>query len=88
MRDVYEHQPVIVPIPESLKPGKYLLRHEMINLETGDVQVFVNCVQVDVKGGGNSIPEQKDLVAFPGAYDAHFGKVSSDIEVGILPFSW
>jgi hypothetical protein len=69
MRDVWLGANLDIATPKSLKPGKYLLRHEMINLEAGPAQFFPNCIQLDITGDGNSIPGESELVAFPGAYD-------------------
>lgn len=69
MRDVFEGANLDIPTPASLKPGKYLFRHEMINLQTGPVQWFPNCIHLDVSGSGSSLPDTEELVAFPGAYD-------------------
>lgn len=68
VRDVYEGASWDVPMPASLRPGKYLLRHEMINLQSGPVQFFPNCIQLDVSGEGSSLPAAEELVSFPGAY--------------------
>jgi hypothetical protein len=69
MRDVYEGANLDIPIPASLKPGKYLFRHDMLNLQTGPPQWFPNCIQLDVSGEGSSLPADEELVSFPGAYD-------------------
>jgi lytic cellulose monooxygenase (C1-hydroxylating) len=69
MMDVFEGANLDIPIPASLKPGKYLLRHDMLNLQTGPPQWFPNCIQLDVSGEGSSLPAVEELVAFPGAYD-------------------
>ncbi|KAF2870115.1 glycoside hydrolase [Massariosphaeria phaeospora] len=73
MRDIQAGQPLAFATPKTLRPGKYLLRHEMVNLQTGPVQVFPNCVQLDVKGRGDSVPDKEALVAFPGAYEGNWG---------------
>jgi hypothetical protein len=73
MRDVYEGANLDIPTPASLKPGKYLFRHEMLNLQSGNGQWFPNCINLEVRGSGNNLPATNELVAFPGAYD----KVSS-----------
>jgi cellulase len=63
-----------IRLPGSVKPGKYLLKHDMANLEGGRVQLFVNCVQLDVGGEGTASPKKEELVAFPGAYDKDAGE--------------
>ncbi|KAI0550314.1 glycosyl hydrolase family 61-domain-containing protein [Xylaria curta] len=69
MRDVYMGANLDIPTPASLKPGKYLLRHEMINLQTGPVQFFPNCIQLEVSGSGNRLPVPDELVAISNAYE-------------------
>jgi len=62
-------------IPVSLTPGKYLLRTEVVFFyraspeynEPGGYQLYHNCAQLDVTGGGSKLPTD-GLVAFPGAY--------------------
>lgn len=65
---------VDIQTPKSLRPGKFLLRHEVLNLETGPPQWFPNCFQLDVSGTGDSLPDAKELVAFPAAYLEDEGK--------------
>jgi cellulase len=63
-----------IPLPKSLKPGNYLLKHDMANLEGGRVQLFVNCVQLKISGEGTTSPKDDSLVAFPSGYDKDAGK--------------
>ncbi|KAI8953703.1 lytic polysaccharide monooxygenase [Xylaria longipes] len=56
-----------VTIPRSLRPGKYLIRHEVVNLEA-NLQIFPECAQLDVSGDGAAVPDEDYLVEFPGAY--------------------
>uniref|UniRef100_A0A8H7NQ75 lytic cellulose monooxygenase (C4-dehydrogenating) n=1 Tax=Bionectria ochroleuca TaxID=29856 RepID=A0A8H7NQ75_BIOOC len=74
MKDVYEGAELDISTPASLKPGKYILRHEMLNLQTGPAQWFPQCIQLEVSGSGDSLPSTEDLVAFPGAYDKDLEK--------------
>ncbi|KAK4188242.1 family 61 putative glycoside hydrolase [Podospora australis] len=57
-------------IPSCLKPGYYLVRHEIIALHAAwaypGAQFYPGCHQLQVTGGGNTTPSS--LVAFPGAY--------------------
>jgi cellulase len=76
MKEIYDGANLEIPTPASLKPGKYLLKHDMINLETGPVQIFPNCVQLDVSGSGSSVVDANELVAFPGGYDGFYGECS------------
>jgi hypothetical protein len=57
-------------IPKDLKPGAYLIRHELFNYGTkpGEAQSFPNCAQLMIEGEGTKLPSDKYLVSFPGAY--------------------
>lgn len=57
-----------VVVPKNLKPGRYMIRHEIINLELSPVQFYPNCAQLEVSGSGSSVPGEEFLVKFPGAY--------------------
>ncbi|KAK8033892.1 glycoside hydrolase family 61 protein [Apiospora marii] len=59
-----------VVVPKSLRPGKYLIRHEIVNLELSPVQFYPDCAQLDVRGEGDSVPTAEYLVKFPGGYSA------------------
>jgi hypothetical protein len=63
---ITDHWDVVVP--KNSKPGKYMMRHEIINLELAPVQFYPNCAQLDVSGNGESVPEEEYLVQFPGGY--------------------
>lgn len=57
-------------IPSCLKPGYYLVRHELIALHASysypGAQFYPGCHQLQVTGSGSIQPSS--LVAFPGAY--------------------
>lgn len=50
-----------VTIPASLKPGNYVLRHEIIALHSayaeGDAQFYPQCINLEVSGNGQDSPE-------------------------------
>ncbi|KAF2021440.1 lytic polysaccharide monooxygenase [Aaosphaeria arxii CBS 175.79] len=73
MKDVESGANLDVQTPKSLRPGKYLLKHDMHNLETGFNQYFTNCVQLDISGEGDKLPAKEKLVSFPQAYDKDWG---------------
>ncbi|TDZ36043.1 putative endo-beta-1,4-glucanase D [Colletotrichum spinosum] len=60
-----------VTIPASIKPGKYIIRHEIIALHESDTaysenpargaQFYPSCIQVDIEGTGSDVP--------PGTWD-------------------
>ncbi|KAF7977558.1 hypothetical protein HWV62_3354 [Athelia sp. TMB] len=66
--------PANVTVPANIKPGNYLIRHEIINLgradsiDTGITEFFPSCSQLEVTGGGDGAPTDSELVSFPGAY--------------------
>jgi cellulase len=49
-----------IPIPSSVAPGKYVLRHEIIALHSGGqangAQAYPQCINIEVTGGGSSTP--------------------------------
>ncbi|OAL05192.1 glycoside hydrolase [Phaeosphaeriaceae sp. SRC1lsM3a] len=58
-------------VPACLKPGYYLVRHEIIALHSayneGGAQFYPGCHQLDVSSKGSTLPKE-GLVSFPGAY--------------------
>ncbi|KAI0633430.1 glycoside hydrolase family 61 protein [Trametes polyzona] len=58
-------------IPPKLKPGQYIIRHEIIALHGAfaypGAQFYPSCIQIEVTGSGNALPTS-GLVSFPGAY--------------------
>ncbi|CAE6514569.1 unnamed protein product [Rhizoctonia solani] len=61
-----------VTIPQSLQPGQYLMRHEIIALHGAQnypgAQFYPSCIQFEITGSGSALPNDSDLVSFPGAY--------------------
>lgn len=51
----------VVTIPESLAPGNYILRHELIALhegfKEGSAQFYPQCINLEVTGNGTDTPE-------------------------------
>ncbi|KAJ7057592.1 glycosyl hydrolase family 61-domain-containing protein [Mycena amicta] len=64
--------PASVTIPANLKPGNYLLRHEIIALHTaqspGGAEFYTGCAQLSVTGSGTGGPAADETVKIPGAY--------------------
>jgi hypothetical protein len=60
-------------IPSCLKPGYYLVRHEIIALHAAysypGAQFYPGCHQLKVTGSGSTTPS--GLVGFPGAYKSN-----------------
>ncbi|KAH0579354.1 hypothetical protein H2248_003494 [Termitomyces sp. 'cryptogamus'] len=65
-------QPVTVTLPNTLAPGNYLIRHEIIALQgavsMGGAEFYPSCSQFTVGGSQTGAPTDKELVSFPGAY--------------------
>lgn len=63
-----------VTIPETLKAGAYLVRHEILALHSAGTlngaQFYPMCANLEVTGSGTATPPSTDLVKFPGAYTA------------------
>lgn len=79
LRGMWEQRPAInqnwneregytVTIPKNLKPGNYLIRHEVIMLVSVQAQIYPSCAQLSVSGDGAAVPGDEYLVSFPGAY--------------------
>jgi hypothetical protein len=57
-----------VTIPKNIKPGNYLIRHEIIMIELMPPQFYPECAHLTVSGDGDKVPGDEHLVSFPGAY--------------------
>lgn len=57
-----------VTIPKNLKPGNYLIRHEVMMVASVPAQFYPECAQLTVTGDGTMFPSDDYLVSFPGAY--------------------
>ncbi|EKM80723.1 hypothetical protein AGABI1DRAFT_71213 [Agaricus bisporus var. burnettii JB137-S8] len=55
-------------IPSQLKPGQYLVRHEIVALHSQAPQFYPSCIQVRVTGSGTGTPSDSDLVSIPALY--------------------
>jgi hypothetical protein len=62
-----------VQVPRNLKPGNYLIRHEIIMIELNPPQHYPECAQLTVSGDGDALPGDEYLVSFPGAY-SYYGE--------------
>lgn len=72
-------------IPSCLKPGYYLVRHEIIALHSAysypGAQFYPGCHQLQVTGSGTKTPSS-GLVSFPGAYKSTDPGVTYDAYQG------
>ncbi|THU99840.1 hypothetical protein K435DRAFT_936893 [Dendrothele bispora CBS 962.96] len=55
-------------IPASVPSGNYLIRFEMIALHSLPAQLYPECAQIQITGGGSRAPTSAELVKFPGGY--------------------
>ncbi|KAI0072594.1 hypothetical protein K474DRAFT_361962 [Panus rudis PR-1116 ss-1] len=69
-QDIMNGGSLTVPIPDNLKSGEYLMRHEIVALHLantkGGAEFYPSCTQVRVTGSGTAVPSS--TVSFPGAY--------------------
>jgi hypothetical protein len=67
-----------VQIPQNLKRGQYLIRHEVLMIELDPVQAYMECAQLNVTGEGTASPGQEWLNEIPGVYkkDGEFQPLS------------
>jgi len=53
-------------IPASLKPGNYLIRHELLALHQANTpQFYPECAQIEVTGSGTATPGSQYLASIP-----------------------
>ena len=55
-------------IPASVPSGNYLIRFETIALHSLPAQLYPECAQIEITGGGSLQPTAAELVTFPGGY--------------------
>lgn len=56
-------------IPPRLRPGLYLIRHEIISIHVAyKPQWYPECAHLNVTGGGDAFPDPEFMYKFPGAY--------------------
>ncbi|KAG8896202.1 hypothetical protein FRB99_009022 [Tulasnella sp. 403] len=58
---------ILIKIPDGLKPGPYVIRHEILALHSAKApQFYPSCSQLQVSGTGTKVPDSSELVAIPG----------------------
>ncbi|TFK37214.1 cellulose-growth-specific protein [Crucibulum laeve] len=55
-------------IPSTVPSGQYLIRFETIALHSLPAQLYPECAQIQITGGGSRAPTAAELVSFPGGY--------------------
>lgn len=78
---------VYVPIPASLKEGKYIVRHEVIVIDQDPVLFFPACAALDIRNGGNEYPSSNYTVQIPGAYSED-DKGLQSVDESFDPYSY
>ncbi|KAJ2609709.1 hypothetical protein H4S08_003935 [Coemansia sp. RSA 1365] len=77
-----------VTIPSDIEDGDYLLRGEIIALhaasDIGGAEIFPNCVQIRVSGGGSAKPSG---VAIPGVYKEDDPGILFDLEADFTTYT-
>ncbi|KAH0579350.1 Cellulose-growth-specific protein [Termitomyces sp. J132] len=91
--DIMAGQPVRVTLPDTLAPGNYLIRHEIIALHLatsmGGAEFYPSCSQFTVGGSQTGAPTDKELVSFPGAYsDSDPGIFDPDVFNSGSPYTF
>ncbi|KAF2246496.1 lytic polysaccharide monooxygenase [Trematosphaeria pertusa] len=67
-------------VPRNLKPGKYLVRHEIISLHSANKpQFYPECAHVEVSGEGVGEPGQEYLVRIPGVWNMDMPEINIDV---------
>jgi len=65
-----------VRVPSSLKPGNYLIRHELINLARPPAEFYPECAQLRVTGSGSTSPGPANRATLGGAYKMSLPQLS------------
>ncbi|KAH9908857.1 glycoside hydrolase family 61 protein [Xylariomycetidae sp. FL2044] len=69
-----------VTIPAAIKPGLYVVRHEILSIHVADKpQFYPECAHLNITGTGTALPSSEYLAKFPGAYDANDPSIKIDI---------
>ncbi|KAF2789143.1 lytic polysaccharide monooxygenase [Melanomma pulvis-pyrius CBS 109.77] len=67
-------------VPSSLRPGKYLIRHEIISLHSANKpQWYPECAHLEVKGNGTGFPGKEYMASIPGVYSMDQPEINIDI---------
>ncbi|KAI1841081.1 hypothetical protein JX266_012739 [Neoarthrinium moseri] len=69
-----------VRIPETIKPGLYVVRHEILSLHIENKpQFYPECAHLNISGTGSAVPPKDYRVKFPGAYRDDDPSINIDI---------
>ncbi|ORY67496.1 family 61 putative glycoside hydrolase [Pseudomassariella vexata] len=80
---VYKDLKYSSQIPKNIKPGKYLIRHELLALHQANTpQFYPECAQIEVTGSGTAVPSGAFLTSIPGYAAQSDPGVMVDIYMG------
>ncbi|EJT71428.1 hypothetical protein GGTG_10686 [Gaeumannomyces tritici R3-111a-1] len=69
-----------VRLPPRLRPGLYMVRHEIVSLHVaGRPQFYPECAHLNISGAGDDLPPREFWRPFPGAYDGDEPSLMIDI---------
>ncbi|KAF2199913.1 glycoside hydrolase family 61 protein [Delitschia confertaspora ATCC 74209] len=67
-------------IPEGLRAGKYLVRHEIISLHSENKpQFYPECANLEVEGSGDSYPSGEYMAKIPGVWSMDQPEININI---------
>ncbi|KAH9897088.1 lytic polysaccharide monooxygenase [Xylariomycetidae sp. FL2044] len=80
---VYKNLKWSSQIPATLKPGDYLIRHELLALHQANTpQFYPECAQIKVTGSGTAMPSGDFLASIPGYAPQSDPGIMVDIYMG------
>ncbi|KAH4066924.1 hypothetical protein HBH50_144850 [Parastagonospora nodorum] len=67
-------------VPKNLRPGRYLVRHEIISLHSSNKpQFYPECAHLHVSGSGREFPGKEYMAKIPGVWSMHQPEINIDI---------
>ncbi|KAI0002346.1 lytic polysaccharide monooxygenase [Xylariaceae sp. FL0662B] len=78
----WDGEPCLWPatIPATIRPGLYVVRHEILSIHIADKpQFYPECAHLNITGTGTASPSPEYFAKFPGAYDENDPSVKIDI---------
>ncbi|KAI1333933.1 glycoside hydrolase family 61 protein [Xylariaceae sp. FL0016] len=69
-----------VTIPITIKPGLYVVRHEILSIHIANKpQFYPECAHINITGKGTAVPSADYKVKFPGGYSPNDPSIKIDI---------
>ncbi|KAK3346608.1 glycoside hydrolase family 61 protein [Lasiosphaeria hispida] len=69
-----------VTIPASLRPGAYMIRHEILSIHVENKpQFYPQCAHLNISGTGTAYPPKEFMKKFPGGYSADDPSININI---------